>query len=151
MTLLYGLLENGNIWKDKVDAVLADWKLDKVSIAEVGFFKAPDSYAVIAHVEPTDDLVDGHERLTLIPHIQTFSEYKPHITLAYVQKDSDGEPWVKALGAAYNGKTVQSVGINYGDEPEKSGDVKAARVLAAVRKNKAELDEMLYGRSALAA
>ena len=74
-----------------------------------------------------------------------------HITLAYVDKDTDVTPWVKALGAAYNGKTVKSVGINYGDEPEKSGEVKASRVLADARKNKAELEQLIYGRSALAA
>ncbi|WP_081637179.1 phage portal protein family protein [Gordonia terrae] len=150
VTLLYGLLENGNVWKDKVDAVLSDWKLDKVKIAEVGFFETPDSYAVIAHVELTDDLVDGHERLTLLPHIQTFSEYKPHITLAYVDKDADVAPWVEALGSAYNGTTVKALGINYGDEPDK-GAVKAARVLADARKNQAELEQLIYGRSALAA
>ena len=151
VTLLYGLLENGNVWKDKVDAVLTGWKLDRVEIDEVGFFETPDSFAVVAHVKLTGDLVDGHERLTLLPHIQTFSEYKPHITLAYVDKDTDVTPWVKALGAAYNGKTVKSVGINYGDEPEKSGEVKASRVLADARKNKAELEQLIYGRSALAA
>lgn len=146
VTLLYGLLENGNVWKDKVDTVLQDWKIDSVKIADVGYFDTPDSYAVIAHIETTPELIDGHERLTLLPHIQTFSEYKPHLTLAYVSKDADVDKWVDALGAAYNGKTIKAKGINYGDKPEKDGEkVKASAVLAHARDMKKLLTENLYG------
>ncbi|QOH56240.1 hypothetical protein C6Y44_09890 [Rhodococcus rhodochrous] len=147
VTLLYGLLENGNVWKDKVDTVLKDWKIDTVKIAEVGFFDTSDSYAVIAHIETTPELIDGHERLTLLPHIQTFSEYKPHLTLAYVSKDADVDKWVDVLGKAYNGKTVKAKSINYGDLPD--GDdkkkVEAAAVLAHARDMKKLLTENLYG------
>lgn len=123
VTLLYGLLENGNKWKNKVDLLLKDWNLKEVKIDHVGFFKTPDSYAVVAHLEKTPALVDGHERLTLLPHVNTFSEYLPHMTLAYVKLDADVEEWVDALGAVYNGKTVKAAGINYGDR-EKDGNGK---------------------------
>ncbi|WP_439946500.1 phage portal protein [Streptomyces sp. BBFR109] len=119
ITLLYGLLENGNTWKDKVDAVLDGWSMSKATIENVDFFETPDSYAVVAHIEKTTELVDGHERLTLLPHIQTFSEYRPHMTLAYIQKTADVDKWVKSLGDAYNGKTLKVTGINYGDPPTK--------------------------------
>ncbi|MEI4745890.1 2'-5' RNA ligase family protein [Rhodococcus erythropolis] len=146
VTLLYGLLENGNVWKDKVDAVLDDWSIDTVTIAEVGYFETPDSYAVIAHVEMTPELIDGHERLTLLPHIQTFSEYKPHITLAYVNKDADIDDWVDYLGTAYNGKTVKATDVNYGDEPDKPKTTKAsAQVFAAAKYLKKLVTRELYG------
>lgn len=119
VTLLYGLLENGNTWKDKVDAVLKGWSLASVKVDEVGFFDLGDSYAIIAHIEKTPELIDGHERLTLLPHIQTFSEYKPHLTLAYVKyEQATVDKWVEALGAQYNGKTIKTRAINYGDLPE---------------------------------
>ncbi|WP_407107253.1 phage portal protein [Rhodococcus aetherivorans] len=118
VTLLYGLLENGNVWKDKVDAVLSDWSIDSVKVEEVGYFETPDSFAVIAHIKKTPELIDGHERLTLLPHIQTFSEYKPHLTLAYVSKDAAIDDWLDHLGTAYNGKTIKAKGINYGDLPD---------------------------------
>lgn len=148
VTLLYGLLENGNTWKDKVDAVLEGWKLDQVQIDEVGYFDTSDSYAIVAHVETTPELIDGHERLTLLPHIQTFSEYKPHITLAYVNKDADVDAWVDSLGAAYNGQSVKTADINYGDEPEEAKGTKAsAVVLAAARRLKQLVTRELYGNS----
>ena len=118
ITLLYGLLENGNIWKDKVDQVLEDWSIKTVTIEKVDYFKTPDSYAVIGHIEKTPELLDGHERLTLLPHIQTFSEYKPHITLAYVSLDGDVEKFVKVLGDKYNGTKLKTTKINYGDKPK---------------------------------
>lgn len=124
VTLLYGLLENGNLWKDKVNALLAGWSLDTVKISEVGYFNLPESYAIIAHIEKTTDLQDGHDRLTLLPHINTFSEYRPHMTLAYISKDADLGKWLTTLGEAYNGKEISVTGINYGSLPEKKGAAK---------------------------
>lgn len=121
VTLLFGLLDNGNTWKDKVDTVLDGWNIKTVKIGKVDMFDLKDSYAIIGHVEKTAKLVDGHERLTLLPHINTFSEYSPHLTLAYVKHDKTiANKWVKALGAQYDGKTVSATGINYGDEPAES-------------------------------
>lgn len=118
VTLLYGLLENGNKWKNKVDQLLDGWNLNSVKIDHVGYFDTSDSYAVVAHLEKTPELVDGHERLTLLPHINTFSEYLPHMTLAYVKKEADVDSWVDTLNKVYAGKTVQAAGINYGDKDD---------------------------------
>jgi len=120
VTLLYGLLENGNTWKNKVDALLKGWNVNSVKINHVGYFDTPDSYAVVAHLEKTSELVDGHERLTLLPHVNTFSEYMPHMTLAYVKKTANVNNWVSTLNKEYAGKTVDAVGINYGDRKEEA-------------------------------
>ena len=127
-TLLFGLLENGNIWKDKVDMVLDGWELPSVTIEAVSFFDLGDSKAIIGLLEKTPEIVDGHERLTLLPHINTFSEYHPHITLAYIKKEADEQKWIKALSKVYNGQKVSTKGINYGDKPE---DSKASNVIEA--------------------
>lgn len=121
-TLLFGLLNNGNVWKDKVDKLLEGWSIDKVTIREVSFFDTPDSYAIVGLLEESPEILDAHGRLTLLPNVNTFSEYHPHITLAYISKDADVEKWVKALGKKYNGQIVSTKGLNYGDEPEASED-----------------------------
>lgn len=145
VTLLYGLLENGNVWKKKVDAVLDGWVLPSVKIDHVDYFELGEKFAVVAHIEATPELIDGHERLTLLPHIQTFSEYKPHLTLAYIKPDKDvASKWVKALDKVYAGQELKTTGINYGDQPE--GDVKASLV-ARARSVLASLREKLYGNS----
>lgn len=114
VTLLYGLLENGNKWKDKVDSVLEGWDIDSVEIEEVGYFEKPDSYAIVGHVKKTDELIDANERISLLPHVNTFSEYKPHVTLAYVNKNASVYNWVTFLSEKYNGKKIKAMGINYG-------------------------------------
>jgi hypothetical protein len=133
VTLLFGLLENGNIWKDKVDTVLEGWTLDSVTINDVTAFDLGDSYAIVGLIKKTPELIDGHERLTLLPHIQTFSEYKPHLTLAYVEHDqATADKWVKALRAEYKGAEPSTKGINYGDKPDEA--TKALFSLDGVKK-----------------
>jgi phage portal protein BeeE/2'-5' RNA ligase len=124
VTLLYGLLENGNVWKDKVDKLLDGWSIKTVKVTEVGYFNLPDSYAIVAHIENTTDLQDGHDRLTLLPHINTFSEYRPHMTLAYIKKEADLGKWLTALNEKYAGTELKAQGINYGDLADKKGAAK---------------------------
>ena len=62
VTLLLGLLENGNVWKDKVDTVLEGWGLDSVTIKDVTAFDLGDSYAIVGLIKKTPELTDGHER-----------------------------------------------------------------------------------------
>lgn len=91
VTLLYGLLESGNDYSMHIKEVLADWKLKNVEVEDVGFFNSPYSdepyYCIVAHIKVTPQLMEGHQRLEFLPHINTFAGYKPHITLAYIRKD----------------------------------------------------------------
>lgn len=122
VTLLYGLLENGNTWKDKVDSLLEGWSYGGVKVKDIGYFDLPESYAVVAHLEETTDLLEGHNRLTLLPHIQTFSDYRPHVTLAYIKKDADLGKWLTSLNKQYADTTIAATGINYGDLPREAED-----------------------------
>jgi phage portal protein BeeE/2'-5' RNA ligase len=133
VTLLFGLLNNGNIWKDAVDEVLTGWSADTVTIDEVGYFTLPDSYAIVARVKPSSELIDAHERLGLLPNADTFSEYKPHITLAYINKDADLGKWITTLGEAYEGKELATAGLDYGDKPEASKGLKVKQLSSADR------------------
>ena len=91
LTLLYGLLENGLKWKKYVKQVLDGWELPNVVIEKIGYFDSPYKdepyYCIVAHVKVTNKLLEGHQRLEFLPHVNTFTGYKPHITLAYIKKD----------------------------------------------------------------
>lgn len=90
VTLLYGLIHPICI-KNDVVTVLHGWQCDQVKIDHVGFFDSPYAddpyYCIIAHVNIDDNLLEGHQRLSLLPHINTYPEYKAHITIAYIKKD----------------------------------------------------------------
>jgi len=144
VTLLFGLLENGNVWKDKVDTLLDGWNIETVKVKDISYFDLPESYAVVAHIEETTDLLEGHNRLTLLPHVNTFSEYRPHMTLAYIEKTADLGKWLTTLNAKYSGKELKVTGINYGDKPEDDNSDSSTKALARGSKGinpKAELTD----------
>lgn len=119
VTLLYGLLEHGLKIKPLVDIVLQDWTPPLIEIESIGVFDSPfadEPYAcIIAHVKVTDELLEGHARLELLPHVNTFIQYRPHITLAYVNKDAQ-EKWLEQLGDSLVGKKFGVNKINYGEK-----------------------------------
>lgn len=119
LTLLYGLLKSGQIYKPLVDDVLEDWDMKTVKIEEVSFFESPYAddpyYCIVAHIELTPKLLEGHQRLELLPHINTFAGYKPHITLAYVKKDDAiREEMISFFNKELQGRELPITGINYG-------------------------------------
>jgi 2'-5' RNA ligase len=120
VTLLYGLMEPGKKWKDYVDEILKDWSIDKVVVDHVGYFdnhyEDEDYYCIVAHVKVNDNLQEGNTRLKFLPHIDTFPEYKPHITLAYIKKDEKvRDEWISDLNDELKGKSLKvASGLNYG-------------------------------------
>lgn len=120
VTLLYGLLRSGLELQSHVDAVLAEWSVESVTIAGVSFFESQDSdkpfYCIVAKLDLTPELVEGNARLRALPHIDTFPTYQPHITLAYIKKDDQvRDDVVYALNERFAGSQVRILGINYGD------------------------------------
>lgn len=91
ITLLYGLLEEAKNYAPHISKVLAGWKLDSVEVDHFGYFDSPypdePYYCVVAHIKVTPELLEGHHRLEFLPHINTFAEYKPHMTIAYIKKE----------------------------------------------------------------
>lgn len=117
MTLLYGLMRSGPELRPHVEMVLQDWRLPKIKISHVGFFYGHDSeyITLVAHIEVTDELKSGNARLRLLPHIDTFDEYRPHVTLAYVKASSDWNKYIEDLNFKFGGAEVEALAINYGD------------------------------------
>lgn len=120
VTLLYGLLESGNTtWRDYVDVVLGDWKLDEIQIDHVGYFDSPYTddpyYCLVAHIRITPELLEGHKRLELLPHINTFLDYNAHLTIAYIRKDEElRDTLVSQWNQALRNNAFLVTGINYG-------------------------------------
>lgn len=116
-TLLYGLLAHGTLIKEQVDQVLTGWKVPtSIKILDVGVFPGKDDdgtqySCIIAHLDPTG-LQEANDRLRMLPHVDTFSTYRPHFTLAYIKAEATTE-WLEALDPI-KGKLVQVTGLNYG-------------------------------------
>lgn len=117
VTLLYGLLQSGVTWKSEINEVLSGWSLDEVEIESIGFFgnQLPDEdyVCIIAHIKKTPQLMEGNQRLSFLPHINTFATYRPHVTLAYI-KPSAKNRWLKELGTSLVGKKLAVTELNLG-------------------------------------
>lgn len=121
LTLLYGFPTEAKNYKPHIEAVLKGWEMKTVKIADIGYFNSPyedeSYYCLVAHLEVTDELLEGHQRLEFLPHINTFTGYKPHITIAYIDK-TQGENYrdnlIEDFKKLWVGKELEITGLNYG-------------------------------------
>ena len=125
ITLLFGLLQNANLIRSAVDEVLEGWEPGPISVWTIDAFPSPlpeEPYVCLVAKIWGQGLKDAHARLSLLPHINTFPEYQPHLTLAYVHKDHANEAIravENALGALDGllSTPVEPLGLNYGRMP----------------------------------
>jgi 2'-5' RNA ligase len=123
VTLLYGLLDTGEDWKEAVDAVLEEWITPlTIQIDEISTFpstnEGEDYTVLIGKVQVTDDLLEGRALLSFLPHINTFTDYSPHVTLAYIKgKEEDvraSEAFKEAQIFLLSETELNVIGLNYG-------------------------------------
>jgi hypothetical protein len=125
VTLLYGLIENGHNLEKQISQVLEGWKMNTIEIENIGYFDSPYKdepyYCIVAHVKITPKLMEGHQRLEFLPHINTFTDYKAHMTICYIKKDKDQlKVNLKWMNKAWAGKKLKvKQGINLGYLPKK--------------------------------
>lgn len=113
VSLLYGLMDM--VKKSHVEKVLKGWDA-QIEIEEISQFDAPqnqDYYCIIGKVRVTEPLKEGHELCELLPHINTYTSYTPHITLAYVKKDKEILSKTKKLLRYLEGKRFEIDHITY--------------------------------------
>lgn len=119
ITLLYGLVKPAYQYKGLVDHLLADVLPTHMTVSHVTSFASPyadEDYAcLVAKIEKSEALVRSNDRLRYLPHVDTFPEWEPHVTLAYVRKDR-AEHWIERLNAALDGRRLVIDHINYGKE-----------------------------------
>lgn len=121
ITLLYGLLLPPETIRAQVKEVMTGWTLSEVEVLDVDYFDSPygeeEYYCIIASIKPTPQVLEGHNRLQFLPHINTFAGYKPHLTLAYIPKDdAQRDSLIKALKPFLVGKKlIVQPELNLGD------------------------------------
>ena len=118
VTLLFGIHPNPN-YRRNVDIVLKGWTPESVRVSGVSTFPIRDPeqeyYVVKGDIEVTPNLLEGRARIEVLDHTDRFPIYHPHVTLAYVKRTADVDPWVSLLDKAYAGTEREVLGIDYGD------------------------------------
>jgi hypothetical protein len=87
LTLLYGL--KPNITKEQVEQVLeksVDGEKIEIEIENIGLFENDNFDVVKFNVKKTEQLQKLFDSLSELPNENTFPDYNPHMTIAYVKK-----------------------------------------------------------------
>ena len=120
ITLLYGFLTEAKNLQPHIENVLSGWKLEEVEIEDIGFFESPypdeKYWCIVAHIKTTPTLLEGHQRLEFLPHINTFAGYRPHMTLCYLEPvpEEQRDHYIEDFRREWKGKKLGVLGINYG-------------------------------------
>lgn len=95
ITILYWLLESAQKNKEHINKLIGGDKIGKLTIESIDTFDSnyqDEPYVcIVAKIKKEDWLMNLHNKLELLPHINTFPEYKPHVTIAYVKDDKVDE------------------------------------------------------------
>lgn len=94
VTLLYGLVKtlftDSHDYFGSIDDVMTGWEQpETVRIAEIVAWTPPDGgpyRTIVGKIAVDPALQEAHERLSFMPHVDTFPTYAPHVTLAYVRE-----------------------------------------------------------------
>jgi len=93
VTILYGL--HDGVTEEQVKSVFEGFTESiNIEVDGIGIFENKDYDVVKFNVNPDGALQELHDRLSEFPNSNDFPDYKPHITIAYVNKGT-GKKYVK--------------------------------------------------------
>lgn len=120
ITIVYGFHED-EIDEETISSVVKqNMKPITVSIDEVDIFEN-DEYDVVKYNVPvTDELQQYRDLFLKFPNTQTFPEYKPHMTIAYV-KPGMGKKYKRKLREPFNVTFTKGV-YSFHNNPEDPED-----------------------------
>ena len=95
VTVLYGYYSF--VSPNDVVKVLRTLKQPTVEFGDIGVFENNPEFDVVMIKVKSDNLAEMNLSLSALPHETTYSDYKPHVTIAYVKKGT---------GKKYEGLTV---------------------------------------------
>lgn len=116
-TLLYGLMKPAIEYMPEIIQLLIDLPIREVQITAIEKFEstfADEPYTCIVGLVDHVDLREANRRLRWLPHIDTFTEYRPHVTLAYVKKE-EADLWANEFSRSLRGVHLKALGLNYGE------------------------------------
>lgn len=92
LTLLFGTLPIVKV--NHIKEVLQPWISQEVKLMvdEYSYFESTNDeeyYCIVAKIKTNSSIMEAHERLSLLPHINTFGDYRPHVTIAYIKKNDE--------------------------------------------------------------
>jgi len=109
ITLLFGMHDDDDV---NLKEQLKDVAPFEVELGDISFFEA-DGYRVMKIDVISEELVALHDKLRLnLENTQTFDEYNPHVTIAYVKSHYNDKEMDKQI---FNGRTASINEVHFQD------------------------------------
>jgi 2'-5' RNA ligase len=83
VTALFGLHQD--IEDEEVEEILSNFKKPKIKIKDVSLFE-PSDYDVLKFGVESEEMNKLNKQLKKLPHTNSFPDYNPHCTIAYIKK-----------------------------------------------------------------
>lgn len=116
LTLKYGFLKKAYELKDQINALIGDIALPHVEIEDATVFAQPDADYVVIILRLLEDptLLELNRRLSYLPHIDTFTPWLPHVTMAYVKAEY-ARQCMYLVTDQMSGRILAPKGLNLGE------------------------------------
>lgn len=99
VTIIYGL-HLDKIKPEEIKKIMKTFFPLKVSIKKLTVFNTPDCDVVKYDIPKTKELMKWRDDLLKFPNTQTFPDYHPHMTLAYVNRNT-GIKYIKEFDESF--------------------------------------------------
>lgn len=117
VTAKYGLLTPSHERKEIINELIGWPRQVSVEVVGIEVFPSPYSdlpYGCLVARLGGDELAEMNAALSVLPHVDSFSDYKPHLTLAYLRPDIATHAGIPEATSWLLGKKLEVTGIDYG-------------------------------------
>ncbi|MBT2484762.1 MULTISPECIES: hypothetical protein [unclassified Microbacterium] len=119
VTAKYGLLTPSHQRKDVINELIGWPREVSVEVVDIEVFESPYAdlpYGCLVARLGGDELAEMNAALSILPHVDSFAEYKPHLTLAYLRPEVASYAGIPEARSWLLGKKLRVTGIDYGRE-----------------------------------
>lgn len=100
VTLLFGIHPRST-YVQEVERVLDGWTPEPIIFNTISSFPSSipgqDYNVIVAKVAKTTNLLEGHNRLLELDYTNSYPEYEPHVTLAYIKGSANVNQWIEKM------------------------------------------------------
>lgn len=116
LTLKYGLLQQAWELSTEIKTLLSGLELPQVEVSGTTSFYDPGNpyAAIVLTLKDSLELMEFHRRLSYLPHIDTYTPWVPHVTMAYVFKKFANQA-VSTINKQMLGRKLIPTELNLGE------------------------------------